>query len=107
VLSDGFDATYAFDGIAVALLARNNPLFCIPAALLFGALEQGGSAMEAQIGLSSTIVIMTEGVIIVLVAMTTPYAKTLRMRRIDARAPSTATLVGEAPVLTIATGESE
>jgi len=36
-------------GIAVALLARNNPLAVIPAALFFGTLAQGGLAANALV----------------------------------------------------------
>lgn len=37
----GFSFGYGFNGIAVALIARNNPIFVIPAALLFSYLETG------------------------------------------------------------------
>lgn len=37
----GFSFGYGFNGIAVALIARNNPIFVIPAALLFSYLEMG------------------------------------------------------------------
>jgi simple sugar transport system permease protein len=63
-LTDGFDAGYGFQGIAVALLARNSPLGCIPAALLFAALRQGGGVVEAQVGVSSAVVDVTQGLVI-------------------------------------------
>ncbi|WP_052465273.1 ABC transporter permease [Thermotoga profunda] len=37
----GFSFGYGFNGIAVALIARNNPIFVIPSALLFSYLEAG------------------------------------------------------------------
>jgi simple sugar transport system permease protein len=37
---------YGFDSIAIALLAKNNPLAVIPAVILFGALKQGASTMQ-------------------------------------------------------------
>lgn len=37
----GFSFGYGFNGIAVALIARNNPIFVIPSALLFSYLEIG------------------------------------------------------------------
>ncbi len=49
-LAPGFSANYGFDGIVVALLARNSPLGCIPAALLLAALRQGGGLLEARGG---------------------------------------------------------
>jgi simple sugar transport system permease protein len=96
VLSNGFNATYAFAGIAVALLARNKPLACIPAALLFGVLVQGGSTMEARVGVSSTIIVMVEGLIIILVAVSQRWGRTPAAERVvldDTRrsGPDTAT----------------
>jgi ABC-type uncharacterized transport system permease subunit len=67
VMTDNFDAGYGFQGIAVALLARNAPLAVIPAALLFAALRQGGGVIEAQLGVSSALVGITQGLVILLV----------------------------------------
>lgn len=39
---------YGFDSIAIALIARNNPLFVPVAALLFAALRSGASLMQLQ-----------------------------------------------------------
>ena len=39
---EGFGGGVGYMGIAVAVLARNHPLWVIPAALLFGTLSQGG-----------------------------------------------------------------
>jgi general nucleoside transport system permease protein len=67
-VSDGFSSQYGYLGIAVALLARNSPLGCVFAGLLFAALEQGGSLVETRVGVPSTITTFTQGLIIVLVA---------------------------------------
>jgi simple sugar transport system permease protein len=83
VLSDGFNASYGFAGIAVALIARNNPIAIVPAALLFAALQQGGGVMETTADVSSTIVIMLEGVVIILVASSVRLSRALRSRRVD------------------------
>ncbi|MBE3132331.1 MAG: ABC transporter permease, partial [Acidobacteria bacterium] len=40
----GFSAGMGWNGIAVALIARNSPLGVIPAALLFAYLESGAKA---------------------------------------------------------------
>jgi len=40
-----FQAGYGFAGIAVALMGRNHPLGVVLAALLFGALQQGGAEL--------------------------------------------------------------
>jgi simple sugar transport system permease protein len=67
-LADSFSANYGFDGIVVALLARNSPAGVLPAALLFAALRQGGAQVEAQVGVSSALVQTIQGVVIVLLA---------------------------------------
>ncbi|RYG46290.1 ABC transporter permease [bacterium] len=41
----GFSPGYGFDALGVALLAAGNALFTLPAALLFGALSQGGTRL--------------------------------------------------------------
>lgn len=46
---DGFMGGAGFMGIAVAVLARNHPLWVVPAALLFGTLSQGGLAINALV----------------------------------------------------------
>jgi general nucleoside transport system permease protein len=42
---EGFSSGYGFDSLGVALLAATNPLGIVPAALAFGALKQGVSAV--------------------------------------------------------------
>jgi len=44
----GFSADYGFVGIAVALLARNNPLAIIFSAFLFGALHKGAADLDFE-----------------------------------------------------------
>jgi simple sugar transport system permease protein len=44
----GFSADYGFTGIAVALLARNNPLAVIPAAFAFAALHKGATELDIE-----------------------------------------------------------
>ena len=79
-LAPGFSANYGFDGIVVALLARNSPLGCIPAALLLAALRQGGGLLEARVGISNGLVTATQAVVILLVTGTAWYADRRRSR---------------------------
>ncbi len=44
----GFSADYGFLGIAVAFLARNNPLGIIPSALLFAVLHKGAGDLDLE-----------------------------------------------------------
>ncbi|HEX3316477.1 MAG TPA: ABC transporter permease [Solirubrobacteraceae bacterium] len=93
-VGEDFGGTYGFTGIAVALLARNNALAAVPAALLFAALEQGGQTMEGTIGISSSLVDFIQGLMIVLVLAATTLLYLARRRansRRTPRAPKAAT----------------
>lgn len=57
-----------FDGIAVSILAGNNPAALLPSGLLFGALESGGRAIEFQLEVPSDLMGVLRGLIILLVA---------------------------------------
>lgn len=83
-MSDNFAAGYGFQGIVVALLARNNPIACIPAALLFAVLRQGGGLMEARVGVPSSVVMITQGLVILLVAGSGFLLERRRAVRVDA-----------------------
>ncbi|MGW3951065.1 ABC transporter permease [Streptomyces sp. NPDC004752] len=92
-MADNFSANYGFEGIVVALLARNSPMGCVPAALLFAFLKQGGGLMEARVGVPTGLVMVTQGLVIVLVAGSTFLLQKSQARRVDATKPPTAKLV--------------
>lgn len=58
---------YGFTGIAVALLARLDPLAVVGTGILFAALEAGSGAMQREAGVPSVAVYVVEAIIIVLV----------------------------------------
>lgn len=61
----GFTGGYGFVGIAVALMGRNHPLGIIFAALLFGALYQGGSELSFDMPtISRDLVVVIQGLVI-------------------------------------------
>ena len=61
----GFSAGFGFTGIAVALMGRNHPVGVILAALLFGALYQGGSELAFEIPtFTSDMVVVIQGLVI-------------------------------------------
>jgi len=66
-LFDAFSSGFGFTGIAVALLAKNNPIGVIPAAILFGALSAGSGTMQLQADVSQKVVTLIQGIIIFLV----------------------------------------
>jgi simple sugar transport system permease protein len=64
---DQFSSGFGFTGIAVALLAKNNPLGVIAAAILFGSLSAGAGTMQLQAGVSQKVISVIQGTIIFLV----------------------------------------
>jgi general nucleoside transport system permease protein len=66
-LYENLSPGYGYTAIAVALLARLNPLSVLVAALLFGALEAGASAMQRDAGVPSVLVSVVEALLILLV----------------------------------------
>ncbi|MEM4780109.1 MAG: ABC transporter permease [Halalkalicoccus sp.] len=65
---DGIPAL-GFDGIAVSILAGNNPLGVIPAALLFGGMKSGSVAIDLSLGVPNELVEVLRGLIILFIAM--------------------------------------
>ena len=66
-LYENISPGYGYSAIAVALLARLHPLAVIFTAVLFGALEAGGGAMQRDAGVPAEIVKVAEALIILLV----------------------------------------
>lgn len=61
----GFTGGYGFVGIAVALMGRNHPVGIVLAALLFGALYQGGSELAFDMPkISRDMVVVIQGFVI-------------------------------------------
>jgi len=60
---------YGFTGIAVALLARLQPLGVVATGLLFGALEAGAGAMQREAGVPAVAVYVVEAVVIMVVLL--------------------------------------
>lgn len=61
----GFTGGYGFVGIAVALMGRNHPFGIVIAAILFGALYQGGSEIAFEMPtISRDMVVVIQGLVI-------------------------------------------
>ena len=64
----GTFAFIGFDGIAIALLARANPIAIIPASLLWGALLAGAPLMQQEVGVSIDVVRIIQSMVLLFVA---------------------------------------
>ena len=61
----GFSGGYGFAGIAVALMGRNHPIGVVLAALLFGALYQGGTELAFEMPrVNKDLVVVIQGLVI-------------------------------------------
>jgi general nucleoside transport system permease protein len=61
----GFSGGYGFAGIAVALMGRNHPVGVVLAALLFGALYQGGTELAFDMPrINKDLVVVIQGLVI-------------------------------------------
>jgi ABC-type uncharacterized transport system permease subunit len=63
-LYENLSPGYGYTAIAVALLARLNPLAVIPSAIIFGALEAGAAAMQRDAGIPSVVVWVVEALVL-------------------------------------------
>ena len=76
-LFSSFSPGFGFTGIAVALLAKNNPLAMIASALLFGAMQAGAGTMQLETDVSPKVVLLVQGIIVFLVGAETIVTWTL------------------------------
>ena len=65
---DGTFANMGFDGIAIALLARANPLAIIPAAFLWGSMLAGAPLMQQSADVSIDVVRIIQAMVLLFVA---------------------------------------
>lgn len=71
-----------FDGILVGLLGRAKPWGVFAAALLFGALQAGGRAMQTGSGISLELVQVLQALIVIFVAAPAVVKATFRLRAV-------------------------
>jgi ABC-type uncharacterized transport system permease subunit len=64
----GFGSGYGFDSIAIALLGRTNPFGVVAAALLFGGLKSGATQMQFNTQISSSIISVVQGLVLLFVS---------------------------------------
>ena len=72
-LYENFSPGWGYSAIAVALLARLDPWLVIPSALMFGALQAGGGAMQRDAGVPYALVGVIEALLILAVLAGAAY----------------------------------
>jgi ABC-type uncharacterized transport system permease subunit len=75
-----FSSGYGFDSIALALLAKNNPIGIVFGSFLFGAMRNGADLMELNSGVSKYIISLIQGLVLLFVAAPSMVRYLLRMR---------------------------
>jgi len=65
---DNFSPGYGFDGIAVAMLAKNSPIGVIFAAFLLGAMNAGSAVLQMTMGVSKYLVQVLQFIIVLVLA---------------------------------------
>jgi len=90
-----FVAGYGFVGIAVALMGRNHPVGILLAALLFGALYQGGAELAFDMPkITREMVVVIQGLVILFAGalenMFRPQIEGFFLKRAEARAEAAA-----------------
>jgi ABC-type uncharacterized transport system permease subunit len=79
-----FSRGFGFDGLTIALLARNSPLGVLIGALLFGALRSGGTTIELFTDVPIDLVDIVQALIIYFVAIDLSLDFLARRRRVEA-----------------------
>jgi simple sugar transport system permease protein len=81
LLPKNYIAQLGFTGIAVAFLGRNNPIGIIFAALIWGILARGETALQIETDVPREFVIILQGLLILTVVITYELAKRRLARR--------------------------
>lgn len=84
-----------FDGIAVAFLARAEPLACIPAALAIATLRTAGQSLQLELDISKDVVSILEAVTIAAVSIQVAWSKRSWTRNIPASSTANESTGGE------------
>ena len=74
-----FQAGIGFAGIAVALLGSNRPLGIAFSAVLFAYLSEQSAQLEINVGVSTTIIAVTQGVLVIAVVVAYEIVRRYRM----------------------------
>ncbi|MEO6310145.1 MAG: ABC transporter permease [Leifsonia sp.] len=78
--SEGFSAGFGFTGIAIALLARFNPIGIVVGAILFGALNAAGSTVQLFVNIPIQLIDVMQGTVMIFALAQIVVPRFLRFR---------------------------
>jgi simple sugar transport system permease protein len=79
-MPSSYPTTVGFDSIAVALLARSNPVGIIFSALLFGAMRSGAALMQIRAGIPVELIDVLQATILLFLVANPVIRRVLRLR---------------------------
>ncbi len=82
--ASGFTGSAGFNGIVAALFGQLNPLWSIPASILFGALLVGANKMQRAVQVPSALVIALNGLVVIFVVGSEIWRRRRQRRRLTA-----------------------
>jgi general nucleoside transport system permease protein len=91
-MTSGFDTTVGFDSIAVALLARSNPIGIPFAALLFGGMRAGAGLMQIKAGIPPELIDVVQATILLFLVANPVLRRIFRLRGVQSDLGSTETI---------------
>ncbi len=97
-LTPGFSNNVGWEGLLVALVARNRPLACIPVAFVFGMLRTGSGFLAAT-GVERSIAEVVRALLVLAMLVPSSILSMLEHRRMRSRAATAATT--PSPVLEV------
>jgi ABC-type uncharacterized transport system permease subunit len=97
-LTVGFEGGFAFEGVLIAIVARNRPLAVPIVALFYAYLRQGAQLMNIRTDVPAEVISVVAAIIILLVASSFSLPGLTHLRRLfRGTAPAPAPLAGGAP----------
>jgi simple sugar transport system permease protein len=80
LMTPSFGTTVGFDSIAVALLARTDPIGVVAAALLFGGLRAGAPLMQIKAGIPPELIDVLQAMILLFLVASPVVRRALKLR---------------------------
>ncbi|MCT4594834.1 MAG: ABC transporter permease [Anaeromicrobium sp.] len=74
---------YAFDGMLIALIVRNNPVGIVLMSIFFAMLKTGSNSMEIATGIPSELILVIQSIIILFIAGENGFKKIIKKRKLN------------------------